>query len=823
MPEENTPNPIDYFFYILENFISAQPHAHFMILFLFVCFCVGWQGTIWYYSATATDANDEGEEVFGANSFFDTLYFTLMILVTGQPVVDLPDENGLRWVYFLQALTNVVVISVLIGFMTEAIHTFMASLSDGRSKVFEDGHILILDWSEATVRLIIQIAFLRRQYQMINEQTYLLLCLPGMGIYLQEVFKWCGWLERPSTPLAWADIVILTKLKTKEEMHDILERAMLERGIDPRRTRIGHNVICRVGDPTNPHDLIRVGAHRASSIITMMTETDIAEYDLSHGKVENGATLRSCLALRHVLFQHHYSTEHVIHPDLRIVLQMTSPSVFVDAACFKGPTGSDVIIPMEITLFLNSLMFSCAAQPGLAKVILTILDFEGKAIRRRKAVNLRAGRKNEYGGAIGMTFRELQYEYTKAVFIGILNPKHEPDEIIKRGYGLCPDPDTIISEDDMLIFIGPKSSPERDDNMVNTSKAYNATAKELVRKHSARVLAGLQTESQVKLLKNVLVCGWRRVWSSKPDRLRCRIMEIAHARKPGSWIIFVNGVRMLPQNEEALDELDERILSFHEIMEICGFRAFTDEENAALPAVAYKRVVYEVTDRDKNNESLGIFISHVQGDAADPSTLEQVLMTRSVHTAIVLGTQATTDLPAYSRDTRVLSIMLLLRKLVMTKTDGVPIHVVGENHEDMTSRLALGPEVSFDHDGSLKQDMYDPDFINTQAIYARVLAQTLAYPNIRHAIKDLFDEFKGSADLVLVEARHYLELNIPLKWGVVQHVCLEAVDERTIAIGYIGQDGLVHILPPHFEERRYSTDERLVVLRRYHKLLEELI
>ena len=109
---------------------------------------------------------------------------------------------------------------------------------------------------------------------------------------------------------------------------------------------------------------------------------------------------------------------------------------------------------------------------------------------------------------------------------------------------------------------------------------------------------------------------------------------------------------MLPQNEEALDELDERILSFHEIMEICGFRAFTDEENAALPAVAYKRVVYEVTDRDKNNESLGIFISHVQGDAADPSTLEQVLMTRSVHTAIVLGTQATTDLPAYSRDTR---------------------------------------------------------------------------------------------------------------------------------------------------------------------------
>jgi len=34
---------------------------------------------------------------------------------------------------------------------------------------------------------------------------------------------------------------------------------MSERGIDPDRTRIGQNVICRVGDPTNTNDLIRVG------------------------------------------------------------------------------------------------------------------------------------------------------------------------------------------------------------------------------------------------------------------------------------------------------------------------------------------------------------------------------------------------------------------------------------------------------------------------------------------------------------------------------------------------------------------------------------
>jgi hypothetical protein len=44
-------------------------------------------------------------------------------------------------------------------------------------------------------------------------------------------------------------------------MHELLERALAERGIDSNRTRIGQNVICRVGDPTNTNDLIRVGGN----------------------------------------------------------------------------------------------------------------------------------------------------------------------------------------------------------------------------------------------------------------------------------------------------------------------------------------------------------------------------------------------------------------------------------------------------------------------------------------------------------------------------------------------------------------------------------
>merc|ERR1712070_148231 len=141
-----------------------------------------------------------------------------------------------------------------------------------------------------------------------------------------------GLLERPSTSLAVADIVIMTDTISKPEMHHLLTLTLAERGINPNRTKLGQNIICRIGDPTNVNDLIRVGAHRAAAILVMMTEQDEKEEDESDNMIFNGATLRSCLALRHVLFTNPYdSGGEGVHPDLRVVLQMTKPSEYVDA------------------------------------------------------------------------------------------------------------------------------------------------------------------------------------------------------------------------------------------------------------------------------------------------------------------------------------------------------------------------------------------------------------------------------------------------------------------------------------------------------------
>ena len=56
--------------------------------------------------------------------------------------------------------------------------------------------------------------------------------------------KWLNILERPSTTVADHEIVIMCNNKTKEQMHEMLEQSLLERGIDTQhRTKLGQNIM----------------------------------------------------------------------------------------------------------------------------------------------------------------------------------------------------------------------------------------------------------------------------------------------------------------------------------------------------------------------------------------------------------------------------------------------------------------------------------------------------------------------------------------------------------------------------------------------------
>ena len=798
----------DNIFYQIENRIASNAWFPFIglaaIFTLFTCIF----GLLWSVSLNAGKAADATDDAlqgyYGKEFLVDAFWVSFQVLTTAGFEDSIPSVNGLRVVYFAMIVFGLVVFAILVGFITDSVTTFMDGLALGRTKVAESNHTLILGWNEATIRVVIQSSLLRRQYQTLNEEKFynLFVYLPIM----KSVFKLFGLLERPSTSVAANDIVIMTDNLTKEEMHEKLEQAFAERGINPRRTKIGQNVICRIGDPTNVNDLIRVGAHRAAAIVVMLTSQDNQEEEYSNGDIQNGATLRCVMALRHVLFTNPFSKTSLLHPEARIVLQMTNPCLYVDAACFKDSRENDVIMPMDLSVFLNSLMFSCATQPGLAKVLLELLNFDGPAIRRRKAKNLRSGKENKYGACIKKKFGEMRKQFTKAIFIGIVKPRvKDLAENRNKGLGLCPDPETIIEDDDLLIFIGPKSNPRHDFNQIEVMDGYGETAKKLIDKYKP---AGVK---EVKSLRSVLICGWRPVWEAAPERLKNRLTELIRNRLRGSSITFINAVQR-DHFESLMHEIGVVRSPQHDIRG----EAATDVQDA-----------FEVTSFP------GILIYHVIGNASKEETLEPVVMRRAFNTAIVLGTQADVKLNVRSRDTRVLCIMLLLRKIwnvrVATTKDTTPMHIVGENEEDLTAKLALAPRPV---DGAKRKEGqvldYPPDFINTQAIYARALTQTLAYPLIAPAVEDLFTSATGSCNVELVNVQAYVPLQVfdkankddlcdgsgTIAWGVVRNAVLQAKGERSICIGYNTSAGEAILCPDHSLKVHLTVDDKLILLRR---------
>jgi hypothetical protein len=608
--------------------------------------------------------------------------------------------------------------------------------------------------------------------------------------WLWPVWKWCGLLEIPSTSLASSNIILMNDTHTKEEMHEMLESVLAERGISQRRTKIGRNIICRVGSPTDVNDLLRVGAHRAAAIMVMMSKEDQVEEDESEGTIHNGATLRATLALRHVIFKHPYATDakgHAQpHPDLRIVLQMSHPSDYVEAACFTHEDGRRVIFPIDLSRFANSLMFNCAAQPGLSAILLDMLDFEGNAIRRRKAKNLRSGPRNKLGDCIGQKFGEMRKQFSAAAMIGIVRPGLPEHEQQPNGFGLCPDMDIVIQPEDLLVFVGPRPSPVCSPQMHACFGEYQAEAARLAGLHPDieinRAKHGL-TNSKRK--RTLLVCGWRPVWETYPNRLGARIKEITSQRLPGSMIIFCNQVE-------------------------------TDDFGGIMAAIGVVPAPGEPNVYDMQAPFAGIKIKHVKGDAAKPGLLLPVITEHTIDGCIVLGTQANFKLAGHHRDTRVLNVILLLRKLWLEKDELAPMHVVGENTVDITAKLALAPH-RFGKGkmiaGELRME-HEPDFVNNMAVEARSLVQTLAYPHIESARAELFDDAETSTGLINVDACEYVPLNVPMKFGVVRTTVLRARGERSMCLGVLWGNGAVDLLPPHDRIVAFTKDDRLVLLRR---------
>ena len=146
------------------------------------------------------------------------------------------EEGAYRYMYQLffvvLLMLGLVVFAVLVGIITSTFEHMMSSIEQGETKVAENKHTLILGWNESTLRVVCQIALLRRVWRIQNET------------WLRRMFPWLRTI--PSTPVAKYPVVIMCNNKGKAEMDTLLANALAQRGISPKRTMIGWDVVCRM-------------------------------------------------------------------------------------------------------------------------------------------------------------------------------------------------------------------------------------------------------------------------------------------------------------------------------------------------------------------------------------------------------------------------------------------------------------------------------------------------------------------------------------------------------------------------------------------------
>lgn len=737
--------------YKLENLAEATPNVFFYTLFIstaiaivFFSLLLDWMSGDWSSESTWTN-----------------MFMAFQLVTTFDTSEDFTEPGQIIF-YIGLVLWGLVMLAVLISMITESFHAFMGTVVSGNSKVPLSGHTLILGWNETTVRVVCQLAFLRRQWRKQNE-TCLRRCCPWMR-------------TKPSTPVAEMPIVILANHISKAEMVSSIEFAFSEHSISRRRTCIGRDVICRAGDPTTVKDLQRVGAHRARSILVQMTHLDDKEETEHDGAVRNGMTLRTLLALRMVMCSAGSTPRW---NDLRVVTQLSKASKHLQGLSLGHTAiGLPILKMFDLTLYLNNLLFKCITQPGIAFSLLALLNFDGAAFRVRKVSSFPDSGAN----IIGMQIKDMATLWENAVLIGVINESCLGDDNLPDTEGMAPNHHRRVGPADQIIFASETSLPRLNKRSFPTIRIGPNTS---------------MTQQDREL--NILICGWRVEWDV-PARFAFRLDATAGELPAGSEIIFL----CMKDAQERISEKTSKKPSMH-----------SSRSSASLPntGISFSELMQEVCLCKPEQISVGaetstwwyngkVKIRHIRGDAAVYENLETVMKTERIDKVMVLSTMSHKQMSGFSRDTRLMTVMMGLRQMQSELDQDIKnIHVIGENAMDATSMLCMGPG-----DGGI------PDFVNVHAIYASALAQSLAYPAMQTQISHLLTPAPGSPRLKLLECLSLIPEGEWLFGSIVQAV--KKVRAADILLGVRKRLGKSVIAPALSERISCEQGDMLILMTR---------
>lgn len=226
-----------------------------------------------------------------------------------------------RLVAFFLTIGGMLVFALVIGIIADSLSEQMDFLKKGSSRVIEDGHTLIIGYSDKLVPVIQQIAIA-------NESE-------GGGI-----------------------VVVLADLEKQELEEHIASCDFLDLH--------GTQVVCRSGNPLVVSDLNKVAAKHARSIIILSQQDD------GGAVADNSDALAMCSVM---------SLKGIGAPaNGHIVVELADTSN-VELIGIVGGSTVETIVAHDM---IGRMMIHCAKHPGISQVFSKLLGFDGNEFYYRE-------------------------------------------------------------------------------------------------------------------------------------------------------------------------------------------------------------------------------------------------------------------------------------------------------------------------------------------------------------------------------------------------------------------------------------------------------
>jgi len=232
-------------------------------------------------------------------------------------------------------LGGILFFASILGVTVDIVHEKMDALRQGKSKIIETGHTLILGWTEKTFHIVEEL------------------------------------VEANSSE--GGGVIAILAMESKERMEEDLKIQI------PIHRRRGTRVVVRTGSPLVVNDLLRVSVHMAKAVIILAGTGDADRSDAD--------TLRSMLTLRN-MFQASNAMRGYVVAEVRDI----------DNEPLVKMVGGESVETLVSHDMIGRLMLMSVRQPGLAKVYEALLGFEGDEFYMRNWQELDGKRWDELIG-----------------------------------------------------------------------------------------------------------------------------------------------------------------------------------------------------------------------------------------------------------------------------------------------------------------------------------------------------------------------------------------------------------------------------------------